>query len=82
MDGPLVLVPTNVYSPVNVQERGSYIYFITFTNNYSRFIYIYFMHHTYKVFDKFKDYKAETETENQLDIQLKNFQYTQQSQPI
>ena len=42
---PLDLVHTDVYGPINVQVRGGYKYFITFTNDYSRYVYVYLMPH-------------------------------------
>ena len=33
---PLELVHTDVCGPINVQDRGGYEYFITFTDDYSR----------------------------------------------
>jgi hypothetical protein len=32
-------------------------YFITFTNNYSRYGHIYLIKHKYEVIEKFKEYK-------------------------
>ena len=43
---------------MSVQARGGYEYFITFTDDYSRYGYIYLMRHKSEAFDKFEEYKA------------------------
>ena len=55
---PLKLVHTDVCGPINVQARGGYEYFITFTDDYSRYNYVYLMRHKSKALEKFKEYKA------------------------
>ncbi|KAH9769280.1 Integrase catalytic domain-containing protein [Citrus sinensis] len=66
---PLELVHTNVCRPINVQARGGYEYFITFTDDYSRYGYVYLMRHKSEALEKFKKYMAETE--KQLDNNIK-----------
>ena len=39
----LELVHSNVCGPMSIQARGGYKYFITFTDDYSRFGYVYLM---------------------------------------
>ncbi|KAH9679182.1 Integrase catalytic domain-containing protein [Citrus sinensis] len=63
------IVKSNVCGPINVQARGGYEYFITFTDDYSRYGYIYLMRHKSKALEKFKEYR--TETEKQLDKNIK-----------
>ena len=46
---------------MNVQVKGGYEYFIIFTNDYSRYGYIYLMHHMSEAFEKFREFKAEVE---------------------
>ena len=60
----LALVHTNVCRPFDVQARGSYSYFITFTNDLSRYGYVYLMKHKSEAFEKFKEfrYKVEKQT--------------------
>ena len=41
--------------------RGGYEYFITFIDDYSRYGYLYLMHHKSETFEKFKEFKAEVE---------------------
>ena len=53
----LNLVHTDVYGPMSTQVRGGYSYFITFTDDRSRFGYVYLMKYKSEVFDKFKEYQ-------------------------
>ena len=57
----LRLVHTNVCMPLNVQARGGFKYFITFTNNHFRYGYICLTHHKAEAFEKFRQFKFETE---------------------
>ena len=41
--------------------RGGFYYFITFTDDFSRFGYMYLLKNKSKSFEKFKEYKAEVE---------------------
>ena len=50
----LDLVYSDVYEPMNIGTRGGYYYFITFTNNLSRYGYIYLMKHKSESFKIFK----------------------------
>ena len=65
----LGLMHTNVCDPMSIQARGGYEYFITFTDDYSRFGYVYVMRHKSDAFDMFKAFKAEME--NQLEKHIK-----------
>jgi transposase InsO family protein len=57
----LELVHTDVCGPMATQARGGYSYFITFTDDLSRFGYVYLMKYKSEAFDKFKEYRAEVE---------------------
>src|SRR5579862_6779626 len=57
----LELVHTDVCGPMNKPARGGYEYFITFTDDYSRYGYVYLMRRKSEAFDKFKQFKAEAE---------------------
>ena len=57
----LELVHTDVCGPLNVQAWGGFEYFITFTDDHSRYGYIYIMHHKSKAFEKFRQFKSEIE---------------------
>ena len=54
---------------MSIQARGGYEYFITFTNDYSRFGYAYLMKWKSETFEKFKEFRAEVE--NQLGKHIK-----------
>ena len=53
----LGLVHTDVCGPMTTQARGGYSYFITFTDDLSRFGYVYLMKHKLGALDKFKEYQ-------------------------
>jgi hypothetical protein len=57
----LELVHTDVCGPMNKPARGGYEYYITFTDDYSRYGYVYLMRRKSEAFDKFKQFKAEAE---------------------
>ena len=57
----LELVHTNLYGPFNVQACEGYKYFIIFIDDYFRYGYVYLMHMKSSAFDKFKEFKAESE---------------------
>ena len=65
----LELVHSDVYGPMLIQARGGYEYFITFTDDYSRFGYVYLMKRKFEAFEKFKEFKAEVK--NQLGKRIK-----------
>ena len=60
----LELVHLHICGPVSIQARGSYEYFITFTDDYSRFGYLYLMKRKFKAFEKFKEFRAEVENQS------------------
>ena len=45
----------------SVEARGRYHYFLTFTDDLSRYGYIYLMKHKSKTFEKFKEFQSEVE---------------------
>ena len=47
--------------PINIQVKGSYEYFITFTNDFSKYGYVYSMHKMSESFEMFKKFKAKAE---------------------
>ena len=50
----LEIIHTDVCSPMNIEARGGYHYFLTFTDDLSRYGYIYLMKHKSETFEKFK----------------------------
>ena len=65
----LELLHSNVCGPMSTQAKGGYKYFITFTNDYSRFDYMYLMKEKSEAFEKFKEFRDEVE--NQLGKHIK-----------
>ena len=57
----LELVHSDLCGPMTIQARGGFEYFITFIDDYSRYGYIYLMRRKSEAFEKFKEYRAETE---------------------
>ena len=64
----LGLIHTDVCGPMITQARGGYSYFITFTDDFSRYGFVYLMKHKSEAFDKFLEYQSmvEKQTENIL----------------
>ena len=54
----LELIHSDVCGPFNVQARGGYEYFVTFTDDYSRYGHVYLMRRKFDTFEKFKEYQA------------------------
>ena len=65
----LELVHTDVGGPMSTQAKGGYGYFITFTNDYSRYGYVYLMKQKSEAFEKFKEFRAKVK--NQLGNRIK-----------
>ena len=57
----LEIIHINVCGPMSVEARGRYHYFQTFTNDLSRYGYIYLMKHKSETFEKFKEVQSEVE---------------------
>ena len=66
----LDLIHSDVCGPFSVHARGGYEYFITFTNDYSRYGYVYLMKKKSEALDKFKEFKAKSE--KQLERHIKS----------
>ncbi|KAK2389827.1 secreted RxLR effector protein [Trifolium repens] len=65
----LALIHTDVCGPLNIPARGGFTYFITFTDDFSRYGYVYLMKHKSESFEKFKEFK--NEVQNQLGKNIK-----------
>ena len=57
----LEIIHTNVCDPMSVDARGKYRYFLTFTDDLSRYAYIYLMKHKSKIVVRFKEFHSEVE---------------------
>ena len=65
----LVLIHLDVCGPLSSTTRGDYQYFITFTDDFSRYGYVYLMKHKFESFEMFKIFK--NEVQNQLGKNIK-----------
>ena len=61
MSDILDFVYTNVCGPISTQARGGYSYFITVTDDMSRFENVYLMKYKSESFNKFKEYQRMVE---------------------
>ena len=57
----LEIIHTDVCGPMSVEAHGDYHYFLTFTDDLSRYGYIYLMKHKYETFEKFKEFQSDVE---------------------
>ncbi|KAL4311612.1 hypothetical protein GQ457_01G021040 [Hibiscus cannabinus] len=60
----LGLIHSDVCVPMNTQARGGYQYFITFTDDFSRYGYIYLMRHKSEALESFKEFKNEVQNQH------------------
>ena len=65
----LGLIHSDVCGPMSTHAMGGYSYFVTFTDDFSRYGYIYLMKQKSEVLEKFIEYK--NEVEKQLEKQIK-----------
>ena len=65
----LGLIHTNLVDLKQTMTRGGKNYFVTFTDDYSRYTKVYLIKHKDEAFDMFLSYK--TEVENQLNKKIK-----------
>jgi hypothetical protein len=68
----LELVHTDVCAPMSTIARGGFQYFITFTDDFSRYGYVYLMKHKSETFKRFKEFQ--NEVENQRGKKIKALQ--------
>ena len=54
----LEIIHTDVCSPMSGEARGEYRYFLTFTDDLSRYGYIYLMKHKFETFECSKNFRA------------------------
>ena len=58
VSGPLDLIHTYVCILMSTHARGGFFYFITFTNDFSQYGYLYLMKYKSKAFEKSKEFKT------------------------
>ena len=57
----LEITHTDVCGPMSVKAHGKYRYFLNFTDDLSRYGYIYLMKHKSETFERFKEFQSEVE---------------------
>ncbi|KAJ9541510.1 hypothetical protein OSB04_028016 [Centaurea solstitialis] len=65
----LGIIHTDLCGPFSHEAREGYRYFITFTDDFSRYGYVYLIRHKSEAFEKFKEFQ--NEVQNQLDKKIK-----------
>ena len=55
---------------MNIEARGGYRYFLNFTDDLSRYGYIYLMKHKSETFEKFKEFQSEVENHHNKKIKF------------
>ena len=68
----LKIIHTDVCGPMNIKACSGYHYFLTFTDDLSRYGYIYLMKHKSETFEQFKE--LQSEVENHRDKKIKFLQ--------
>ncbi|KAL0405429.1 UNVERIFIED_CONTAM: Retrovirus-related Pol polyprotein from transposon TNT 1-94 [Sesamum latifolium] len=58
----------NVCGPLSIPARGGFSYFITFTDDHSRYGYVYLMRYKFEAFERFKEYRLEVENQTNRKI--------------
>ena len=66
----LEIIHTDVCDPMSVKARGRYRYFLTFTDDLTRYGYIYLMKHKPETFEKFKEFQSEVENHHNKKIKF------------
>ena len=66
----LEIIHTDVCGPMSVEAHGGYHYFLTFTDDLSRYGYIYLMEHKSETFEKFKEFQSEVENHRNKKIKF------------
>src|SRR5215216_5022953 len=66
----LEIIHTDVCGPMSVASRGGYRYVLTFTDDLSRYGYIYIMKHKSETFEKFKEFQSEVENQRNKKIKF------------
>jgi transposase InsO family protein len=65
----LQLVHSDIYGPMNPTSNSNKMYFITFTDDFSRKTWVYFLAEKSEAIEAFKRFKARVEKETEKDIQ-------------
>ena len=66
----LEMIHTDLCGPMNIEAHGRYYYFLIFTDDLSRYEYIYLMKHKSETFEKFKEFQSEVENHRNKKIKF------------
>ena len=66
----LEIIHIDVCGPMSVKAHGKYHYFLNFTDDLSRYGYIYLMKHNSETFEKFKEFQSEVENHHNKKIKF------------
>ena len=66
----LEIIHTDVCGSMNTEARGGYRYFLTFTDDLSRYGYIYLMKHKSETFEEFKEFQSEVKNHRNMKIKF------------
>jgi hypothetical protein len=66
----LEIIHTDVCSPMSILTRGRYRYFLTSTDDLSRYRYVYLMKHKSETFEKFKEFRNKVENHRNRKIKF------------
>ena len=66
----LEIIHTDLCGLMSVEACGGYRYFLTFTDDLSRYGYIYLMKHKSETFEKFKEFQSEVENHRNKKIKF------------
>ena len=69
----LKIIHIDVCRPMSIKARGGYRYFLTFTDDLSRYGYIYLMKHKSETVERFKE--SQSEEENHRNKKIKFLRY-------
>ena len=64
------MIHSDVFGPVIVPSLGNSVYYVSFIDDFSRKIWIYFLRKKSEVFDKFKEFKALAENQTEKKIKV------------
>ena len=66
----LEIIHTDVCNPMSIDARGGYRYFLTFTDDLSRYGYIYLMKHKSEIVERLKEFQSEVENHRNKKIKF------------
>ena len=66
----LEIIHTDVCGPMSGEARSGYSYFLIFTDDLSRYEYIYLMKHKSETFEKFNEFQSEVKNHRNKKIKV------------